>query len=637
MHLVVTVAALVAAVVAVTASCRRFNLSAPLVLVAVGMVASFIPWIPDVRMTADLALVGFLPPLLYAAALQTSLVDFNANRRPILLLSIGLVAFTTVVVGVVVHAVIPGIGWPAAFALGAVVAPPDAVAATAIARRIGLPRRVVTILEGESLLNDAPSAVRSATAGAVSVLEVGVDFLRAALGGVAVGLVVFVVVAWVRRRVTQDVLDTSVSLVTPFVAYVIAEEIHASGVLAVVVAGLLLGHKAPLLQSPSSRIAERLNWRTISFILENVVFLMIGLQARDIVAAVAGGPVGPGVVVVACVATFVTVIVTRMVWMFGARFLLVRPDPMTDMSTSRPWATTTVLGWAGMRGVVTLAAAFAIPASIEEHHVLVLIALFVTAGTLFLQGTTLPWLVRRLRLPGPDPREDALARAALFQEASAAGRAWLDEHAGEDDAYGTMEALRRRAEERDNAAWERIGANDPDVETPSEAYTRLRRKMLRAERARVLEVRSTGRVPHEVVADVLAALDVEESMLDDLTSQREELREAVVADTDGRAGAVGAAELCEHLEQAAGVPVPSMAGGGAAAAEGERVCEDCVAIGERAWVHLRACVACGHVGCCDSSPRKHATAHFHQTRHPVVESAEPGETWRWCFVDERVG
>ena len=642
MHLVVTVAALVAAVVAVSASCRRFNLSAPLVLVAVGMVASFIPWIPDVRMTADLALVGFLPPLLYAAALQTSLVDFNANRRPILLLSIGLVAFTTVVVGVVVHAVIPGIGWPAAFALGAVVAPPDAVAATAIARRIGLPRRVVTILEGESLLNDATAldALRTAlgaTAGAVSVLEVGVDFLRAALGGVAVGLVVFVVVAWVRRRVTQDVLDTSVSLVTPFVAYVIAEEIHASGVLAVVVAGLLLGHKAPLLQSPSSRIAERLNWRTISFILENVVFLMIGLQARDIVAAVAGGPVGPGVVVVACVATFVTVIVTRMVWMFGARFLLVRPDPMTDMSTSRPWATTTVLGWAGMRGVVTLAAAFAIPASIEEHHVLVLVALFVTAGTLFLQGTTLPWLVRRLRLPGPDPREDALARAALFQEASAAGRAWLDEHAGEDDAYGTMEALRRRAEERDNAAWERIGANDPDVETPSEAYTRLRRKMLRAERARVLEVRSTGRVPHEVVADVLAALDVEESMLDDLTSQREELREAVVADTDGRAGAVGAAELCEHLEQAAGVPVPSMAGGGAAAAEGERVCEDCVAIGERAWVHLRACVACGHVGCCDSSPRKHATAHFHQTRHPVVESAEPGETWRWCFVDERVG
>ena len=261
MELALLLVSMAAVVLAATAVSDRLHVPAPLLLIVVGAVASYVPGMPVIHLESEVVLLGLLPPLLYAAAIQTSLVDFNANRRPILLLSIGLVAFTTVVVGVVVHAVIPGIGWPAAFALGAVVAPPDAVAATAIARRIGLPRRVVTILEGESLLNDATALVAlrtalGATAGAVSVLEVGVDFLRAALGGVAVGLVVFVVVAWVRRRVTQDVLDTSVSLVTPFVAYVIAEEIHASGVLAVVVAGLLLGHKAPLLQSPSSRIAE---------------------------------------------------------------------------------------------------------------------------------------------------------------------------------------------------------------------------------------------------------------------------------------------------------------------------------------------------------------------------------------------
>ena len=151
MHLVVTVAVLVAVVVATSAVCRRFDLSPPLVLVALGMAGSFVPWIPDVELTSELVLVGFLPPLLYSAALQTSLVDFNANRRPILLLSVGLVAFTTVVVGAVVHAVIPGVDWPAALALGAVVAPPDAVAATAIARRIGLPRTIVTVLEGESV------------------------------------------------------------------------------------------------------------------------------------------------------------------------------------------------------------------------------------------------------------------------------------------------------------------------------------------------------------------------------------------------------------------------------------------------------------------------------------------------------
>ena len=202
----------------------------------------------------------------------------------------------------------PGIGWPAAFALGAVVAPPDAVAATAIARRIGLPRRVVTILEGESLLNDATALVALRTAigafgGAVTVMEVGLDFALAALGGLVVGLAVFFVVAWVRKHVTEPVLDTSVSLVTPFVAYVAAESFHASGVLAVVVAGLLLGHKAPVIQSASSRIAERLNWRTISFLLENAVFLLIGLQARGIIDAVAEGELGWGVVVGACLAT----------------------------------------------------------------------------------------------------------------------------------------------------------------------------------------------------------------------------------------------------------------------------------------------------------------------------------------------
>ena len=628
MHLVVTVAVLVAVVVAAAGLCRRFDLSAPLVLVAVGMVASFVPWIPDVELTAELALVGFLPPLLYSAALQTSLVDFNANRRPILLLSIGLVAFTTVVVGVVVHAVLPGVDWPAAFALGAVVAPPDAVAATAIARRIGLPRRIVTILEGESLLNDATALVALRTAivavgGAVTVVDVGLDFLRAAVGGVAVGLLVFVLVGWLRRQLTEPVLDSSVSFVTPFAAYVAAEAIHASGVLAVVVAGLTLGHKAPVIQSASSRIAERLNWRTISFLLENLVFLLIGLQARGIIDEVAATGPAAGVVVVACLATLATVILTRIAWVFPARFLLVRPAPDAQTGEQASWRYTAVLGWAGMRGVVTLAAAFVIPTDFAQREVLVLIALVVTAGTLFIQGLSLPWLVRVLRLPGPDPREDALARAALFQEASGAGREWLESQSAEGDPHGTFEALRRRAEQRDFAAWERVGSTDPEVETPSEAYSRLRREMLRAERERVLEVRSSGRVPHEVVADVLVALDVEESMLDEHTERRDRLRGMEGSSVTGVAGSL---DLCEHLEISE-----------AAAPRVDGICEDCVALGERNWVHLRTCLTCGHVGCCDSSPRRHASAHFGEAGHPVVRSAEPGEEWRWCFVDERLG
>ena len=626
-------AALAAVIIAVAGISRRFDLPAPLILVALGAAASFLPWVPEVHLTSEVVLVGLLPPLLYAAALQTSLVDFNANRRAILLLSIGLVAFTAVGVAVVAYAVIPAVTWPAAFALGAVVAPPDAVAATSIARRIGIPRRIVTILEGESLLNDATAlvalrtAIAFAAAGAsVGVLDVGLDFLRAAVGGVAVGLLLFYAVGQLRRRVSDPVIDTSLSLVTPFVAYVAAEEIGGSGVLAVVVAGLLLGHKAPVLQTATSRIAERLNWRTIQFLLENAVFLLIGLQARWIIADVQASGVPVTDVVKLCVATFVAVVVLRLMWVFPARYLLVRPGP--DPEGHHPsWQNTAVLGWAGMRGVVTLAAAFAIPERFDYRETLILTALVVAAGTLFVQGSTLPWLVRRLHLRAPDPREDALARAALFEKASAAGLERLDEHIGDEDPYDTVAALRQRASQRNTAAWERLGGTHPEEETPSEAYARLRLEMLDAEREKVLHVRSTGTIPHEVVEDVLAALDVEESMLDLRNERRAELEDAETV-----RGVTGVTYTCEHLDAAPRDIEPADP-----EADAEMLCEDCVRDGFTSWVHLRKCLACGHLGCCDSSPRRHASSHFEECEHPVMRSAEPGEEWRWCFVDQRLG
>ena len=284
------------------------------------------------------------------------------------------------------------------------VAPPDAVAATAIARRIGLPRRIVTVLEGESLLNDATAlvALRTAIVGSTGVVALGLDFALAAGGGVAVGLAAYALVAFVRRQVTDPVLDTSVSLLTPFAAYVVAEEIHASGVLAVVVAGLLLGHNAPVLQTASSRISERLNWRTISFLLENTVFLLIGLQARWIFAEV-GEHALLGRIVGVCAAAIAATVLLRPIWIFAFRLVLLAP---TRGETSRPvpsWKTAAVTSWAGMRGVVTLAAAFVIPEDFEHREVLLLIAFTVTAATLFGQGLTLPWLARRLQVPAPDP------------------------------------------------------------------------------------------------------------------------------------------------------------------------------------------------------------------------------------------
>jgi monovalent cation/hydrogen antiporter len=615
--------ALAVAVLAFTAVAGRLGWSAPLVLIAVGIVASYLPFVPEVHLHHEVVLLGLLPPLLYATAIQTSLVDFNANRRPILLLSVGLVVFTAAGVGAVVHALLPGISWAAAFAIGAVVAPPDAVAATAIARRIGLPRRLVTILEGESLLNDATAlvALRTAIAAAstsVAFVDVGLDFVQAAGGGVLLGLGTFFVVAYMRKHVTDTLLDTAISLVTPYAAYIVAEELHASGVLAVVIAGLLLGHKAPILQTAQSRIAEKTNWRTIAFVLENTVFLLIGLQARWILEEVSDSDLSTGRIVAVCAASLAAVIVLRLLWVFPVRYLLVRPK--ADATTGRPppWTYTFVLGWAGMRGVVTLAAAFVIPEDTDHREILLLIAFTVVAGTLFLQGLTLPWVAARLRVPSPDPAEDALARATLLHQATEAAYEVLERELGE-DPHGVNEVIRQRIEQRNFAAWEQLGSSEPGVETPSETYARLRLSMIAAERAKVLEVRSQGDVPSDVVREVLAMLDVEESMLDLAQETEDEVED------DRRAERVMAG-LCEDLAMERPRAVPRT----------PRECEECVRDGTQ-WVHLRLCLDCGHVGCCDSSPNRHATAHFQDSGHRVMQSHEPGESWRWCFVHHVTG
>lgn len=616
MDLVTTLVALVATVLATTAVCRRLDLSPPLVLIVVGIVGSYLPFIPDVQLHPEVVLLGLLPPLLYAAALQTSLVDFNANRRPILLLSVGLVAFTTVGVAVLVHWLVDDLGWAGSFAIGAVVAPPDAIAASAIGRRIGLPRKIVTILEGESLLNDATALVALRTAiGSIVAWQLMLrDFALAAGGGVLVGLVFFVGIGFVRKHVTDPVLDSGLSFMTPFAAYIAAEEIHASGVISVVVAGLLLGHEAPVIQVAQSRIAERMNWRSIAFLLEGGVFLLIGLQARSIIRAAGADPLGVWRIALVCALVLIGVIVLRLLWVFVSRFALVRPGP-DETGKRPPWSYTFLIGWAGMRGVVTLAAAFVIPIDMPHRDVLLLVAFAVTAGTLFLQGLTLPWFARVLRVPAPDPGADALARANLLHQASQAGLAVLDD-LQEEDPHDVSEAIRERVARRDYAAWERVNASG--AETPSEIYARRRRLMIEAERRRVLEIRSTGLVPHEVVTDVLAMLDVEESMLDYSEDERDRVRTA--------GGAQAHQGGCEDLRADRPPVEPDTPGS----------CGDCVREGTQ-WVHLRLCLTCGHVACCDSSPRRHATAHFHDTQHPVIRSAEPGETWRWCYVHELTG
>ncbi len=628
MDLALTLVTLVAIAVAVSAVSERFSVAAPLVLIVVGIGCSYVPFVPDVELTPEIVLIGFLPPLLYAAALRTTLIDFTANRRPIALLSVGLVVFTTAGIAVLVHWVFP-VDWAVAFALGAVVAPPDAIAATTVARRVGLPRRAITILEGESLVNDATAIVVlrtaiAATAGTVSVWEVGLGFIVSAVGGVLIGAVVALVVGKIRRRIDDNVTDVAFSLLTPWIAYLPAEEItvpgldaHPSGVLAVVVAGLLLGHKSHWIQSASSRLFERTNWATISFVLENVVFLLIGLQIRGIVADLGDDELSLGRVAAGSTVVLVGVMVLRLVWMFPATYLPRLIPAVGRADPPPPWQYPTVIAWAGMRGVVTLAAVFLLPADTPHRPALVMVAFVVTVGTLLIQGLTLPTVVRLLRLEGPDPHEDSLEEAKVHQAASTAGLAYLDAEETDRVSERVMERLRQRATDRAHAVWERLGG----LETPSAQYSRARAAMLEVERAEVLRLRDERSIDQSILQRVLDALDVEESILDRLAEDETTAHRV----TDLRPPVSGSGG-CEHLREATDTPSPTTADG----------CEECLRDGTE-WVHLRLCMACGHVGCCDSSPHQHATKHHAETGHPVMRSFEPGEAWRWCFTDQVTG
>lgn len=613
--------ALVAVAAVVAGAASRYGFSAPLALTAVGVVGSYLPFVPTVELQPEIVLFGLLPPLLYAAAIRTSLVDFRRNVNPIAWLSVGLVIVTTVIVGLVAYWLLP-VPLAAALALGAVVAPPDAIAATTIARRVGMPRQVVTILEGESLVNDATALVCLRTAiaavgGSVSAGSVTLDFARSAAGGLLVGVVVAVVLIAIRSRVHDPVLDTTLSLLAPFIAYLPAEYVHASGVLAVVVTGLLLGHKSPVIQSAASRIAERTNWRTLQFLLENAVFLLIGLQASVIIEAVTDSTLGAGTVLTAAAAVLLAVIIIRPLWVFPIAYVGGLLPGAQRRRAPPPWQYPALVSWAGMRGVVTLAAAFVIPGSVPHRDVLVFVALIVTGGTLLLQGFTLPWLVRRLGVSAPDPAEDALQQAVVFQQTTAAGLRRLEQIGDGDATPEVVEEIRSRAETRANAMWERLGGGGP---TPSASYARLRTDMLDAERAELLRIRDAGTVDHEVLEQVLAALDLEESILGHVIGVDSSERAVDLVASPHPDGP------CRHLVETAMGVRPHTAGR----------CDACVGAGLD-WVHLRMCLTCGNVGCCDSSVGKHAAQHFAHSEHPTMRSVEPGEAWRWCYVDERIG
>jgi len=510
---------LVALVVAVSAVARRLGVLAPILLVAAGIAVSFVPGVPAVELDPELVLAGVLPPLLYVTAIETSVPAFRYNLRPILLLAVGLVLFTTVVVGLVLHAVVPQIPLPAAFALGAIVAPPDAVAATAVGRRIGLPRRIVTILEGESLINDATAlvtlrlAVAAAIGQAVGFADFAGGLALAAVGGILVGGAAAWLLALLHRRARDPLLDNSLALLTPVVAYGAAEAIHASGVVAVVVTGLYLGHRWPVLMSAGSRLQMSAFWAMVRFILEGSVFLLVGLQLREILNDLR---VPARTVVVATVAVVAAVVLSRFVWVYPATYLARLVPRVRDRDPNPPPRIPTVIGWAGMRGVVTLAAAFSLPlrtpagTPFPGRDLMLWLAFAVIIVTLLLQAATLPAVVRLLKVPRDDPAEDLLAEAAVQYQASRTALERLETQA-ETASPEVMGRLREQARRRADHAWERLGSQQR--ETPVNTYRRLRLVMLEAERSVFRQARDGGRIPEEVMRRAQREMDLEESII----------------------------------------------------------------------------------------------------------------------------
>ena len=512
--------ALLVVAVVVGGLAERTRVSAPIVLTLFGLAVSAIPGVPEYELNPELVLFFFLPPLLYAAAWQSSVRSFRAELRSITLLSVGLVLATTAAVGFTAHALIPGLPLAAGFALGALVAPPDAVAATAVGRELGLPRRMMTVLSGESLLNDATAltALRVAIAavgGGISLVEIGELFVLAAFGGAAIGFAI----GWLLHRVRrwlEPVLENALALFVPFVAYLVAEGVEASGVVAVVVAGLYLSRT-----SNTSRSATRLQgwstWELIGFVLESVVFLLIGLQLPAVLSGLRDGPYSAGDVAVWSLAVLAVVIVVRFLWVFpgayGPRLLSRR---IREREGGLPWTWPVVVSWAGMRGVVSLAAAFALAADFPERDLLLFITFVVVFGTLVLQGLTLPWVIRRLGVVGREAYTDRLAEANAQHRAARAGVDRLDQLLAEEPAPpppDVVEKLRTLAEHRSNAAWERIGGPANARETPSAQYRRLRTAMLQAERDEFVRLRDSGELDDEVLRTVVRDLDLEETLL----------------------------------------------------------------------------------------------------------------------------
>jgi CPA1 family monovalent cation:H+ antiporter len=496
----------------------------PILLVVGGLALGFAPGVPTVTLPPDAVIVGILPPLLYSASFNTGLRDLKRNIRAISLLAIGLVTATMVGVAVAAHYVI-GLSWAGGFVLGAVVSPTDPIAATSIAHRLGVPRRAIAIVEGESLVNDGTAlvlfrfAAAAVVAGSFSLAHAAGDFVWTVLGGIAVGLLVGRAIRFIRFRVDNPPLEVTIAFLTGYIAFLPAAALGVSGVLAVVTAGVYMGWHTPELTTVDTRLQGYGFWAIFSFLLNALLFGLVGLQLRPILDQLHG--LSWQELLGYAALLWVVVVAVRFACGFPIAYVprwLSRSLRQRDPTP--PWQFITFIGWAGMRGGVTLAAALAIPLEIDsggpfpDRSLIVFLAFSIVLSTLVIQGLSLPALVRLLKLERDDvdEREDAKARIHAVD----AGLARLEELVDEDWVReDTAERMRGLYDFRRTRFGARLdGSDDGGVEARSQDYQRLRHELLEAERSAVVALRNEGRISEDVMQSVTRDLDLEESRLD---------------------------------------------------------------------------------------------------------------------------
>jgi CPA1 family monovalent cation:H+ antiporter len=516
---------LLGAVTVLAGVARRLGVPAPIILVLCGVLVGLIPGLPTVRLSPDVIFFVFLPPLVYGAGFNSSPRELRNEARRIGVLAIGLVAATMVAVAVAVKLVVPGFGWAEGFVLGAILAPTDPVAAAAVMQRLRVPPQLTAIIEGESLVNDGTGlvlyrlAVGATVSGTFSLPDAALRLVLTGAGGVLVGLAVGIAVARLRRRIDDAPIDITLSLFTPYAAYIAAEALGASGILAAVTVGVHLGARRDGLFSAEARIEAQGFWRALIFMLESTLFLLMGLQIR----AVAGGieHLDAGVVTLAVAVTILVVTVLRVAWMFTAGPVLRRLIPGHRSAEPRPLGTgpRLVVGWAGMRGAVSLAAALAIPAQVDggaafpQRNLIIFVVFCAIVIGLLVQGLTLPALIKATGL-GRDEDDDAADEAHARAAAAEAALSRLRQMEADCDDQRATGHLRELYEARLGHARAPLDESGSEQRRHVETFQRLREELLRSEREALHELHGRGEISEDALRTVERDLDLQEARLE---------------------------------------------------------------------------------------------------------------------------